>query len=205
MGKPGEMFTIEQFRQTAERFWGSAVAADFSTLEGKSLAAKIVQDRAFAKESLVLCDLRWPSMVTPDGPGDPSIESQIYSAVTGNETDASELNKIGERIFNLQRAILLRQGWKGRRDDLLLDYYHTAPLEKGEIFWNFDGLVPGENGEVITKIDTVVNRDDFETLKDEYYRLRGWDIPSGLPTAAKLAELDLEDIALDLKGRGLLK
>jgi aldehyde:ferredoxin oxidoreductase len=205
IGKPGEMFPIEQFRQTAEKFWGSTVAADFSTLDGKSLAAKKVQDRAFAKESLVLCDLRWPSMMTPNGPGDPSMESQIYSAVTGKETDESELNKIGERVFNLQRAILLRQGWRGRRDDLLLDYYHTAPLEKGEIFWNADGLVPGKNGKVLSKIGTVVERDDFEKLKDEYYRLRGWDIPSGLPTETKLAELDLEDIALDLKGRGLLK
>ncbi len=204
-GKPGDFFPIERFREVAKKFWGSAISADFSTLEGKALAAKMVQDRAYAKESLVLCDLRWPTMITPDGPGDSTMENQIYSAVTGRETDEAELNKIGERIFNLQRAILLRQGWDGRRDDRLLDYYHTDPLEKAEIFWNVDGLVPGKNGKAMSRVGKVIDRDDFEKLKDEYYELRGWDTGTGLPTESKLAELGLEDIALDLKDRGLLK
>jgi len=203
--RPGEFFTIEKFRDVAEKFWGSRIAADFSTLEGKPLAAKIIQDRAFAKESLVLCDLRWPVMVVPGGIGDATLESRIYSAITGKETDEQELNRIGERIFNLQRAILLRQGWHGRKDDQLLEYYHTAPLEKGEIFWNDDGLVPGKDGEIMSKVCTVVDRDDFEKLKDEYYELRGWDIASGLPTEARLAELGLQDIAKDLKKRGLVR
>jgi aldehyde:ferredoxin oxidoreductase len=202
--KPRE-FTIEDFRKTADKFWGGAIAADFSTLEGKSLAAKTIQDRAFVKESLVLCDPTWPIMIIPSGVGDSTLESRIYSAITGKETDEQELNRTGERIVNLQRAILLRQGWRGRQDDQLLDYYHTDPLEKAEIFWNEDGLVPGKDGETISKVGTVVDRDDFEKLKDEYYELRGWDVASGLPTEAKLAELGLQDIAGDLKGRGLVK
>jgi aldehyde:ferredoxin oxidoreductase len=203
--KPGEFFTIENFRNVAEKFWGSAIAADFSTLEGKPLAAKTIQDRNLVKESLVLCDPTWPIMVVPGGVGDATLESRIYSAITGKETDEPELNRAGERIFNLQRAILLRQGWQGRQDDQLLDYYHSAPLEKDEIFWNVDGLVPGKDGEILSKIGTVVARDDFEKLKDEYYELRGWDTASGLPTETKLAELGLQDIAADLKGRGLVR
>ena len=198
-------FTIEDFRKTAEKFWGSAIATDFSTLEGKSLAAKIIQDRAFVKESLVLCDLRWPAMVIPGGTGDSTLESRIYSAVTGKETDEQELNRTGERIFNLQRAILLRQGWRGRQDDRILDYYHTEPLEKAEIFWNTNGLVPGKDDKIISKIGTIVDRDDFEKLKDEYYELRGWDVASGLPNESKLEELGLQDIAGDLRERGLVK
>jgi len=202
--EPGE-FTIDDFRNVAEKFWGSAVAADFSTLEGKPLAAKMVQDRVYVKESLALCDLRWPVMFVPGGTGDSTLENRIYSAITGKEIDEQELNRTGERIFNLQRAILLRQGWRGRQDDQLLDYYHTEPLEKSEIFWNDDGLVPGKDDEIISKVGTVVDRDDFEKLKDEYYELRGWDVASGLPTEAKLAELGLQDIAGDLKGRKLVK
>ena len=205
MGKPGQFFNIDNFRMTAEKFWGSAKAADCTNLEDKALAAKRVQDRCYVKESLVLCDLRWPAMVTPAGPGDPSLESQIFSTVTGRETNETELYKIGERIANLQRAIMLRQGWRGRQDDQLLDYYHSEPLEKGEIFWNEDGVVPGKNGKVTSKLGTVVDRDDFEKLKDEFYELRGWDVESGYPTEAKMSELGLEDIAQDLKGRGLLK
>jgi aldehyde:ferredoxin oxidoreductase len=35
-------------------------------------------------------------------------------------------------------------------------------------------------------------------LKQEYYALRGWDVATGLPTAAKLQELHLGDIAAGL-------
>ena len=204
-GTPGEFFTTEIFRDVAEKFWGSTIAADFSTLEGKPLAAKVIQDRVFAKESLVLCDLKWPLMMAPGKAGDPTLESQILAAITGRETSEAELKKTGERIFNLQRAILLRQGWQGRRDDRLLDYYHTEPLKKGEIFFNEDGRVPGKDGRVISQIGKVVDRADFEKLKDEYYRLRSWDVASGFPVKDKLEELELGEVARDLEGRGLLK
>jgi aldehyde:ferredoxin oxidoreductase len=204
--KPGESFTIEQFRETAVNFWGSSIAADLSTYEGKALAAKKIQDSIYVKESLVLCDLRWPVMAAPGlHGGDPTLESQIYAAITGKELDEAGLNKMGERIFNLQRAILLREGWPGRQGDKLLDYFHEEPLKQGELFHNHDGLVPGKNGEVISKIGEVVDREQFEKMKDDYYQQRGWDVASGLPTRAKLEELQLKDVAHDLEGRGLLK
>jgi aldehyde:ferredoxin oxidoreductase len=100
-GAPGAFFTTEDFRAAAARFWGSEVAADFSTMEGKAPAAKIIQDRTMAKESLILCDLVWPMMwVNHDGEhvGDPNLESQIYSAVTGNEIDEAGLREFGSSI-----------------------------------------------------------------------------------------------------------
>ena len=41
-------------------------------------------------------------------------------------------------------------------------------------------------------------------MKDEYYRLRGWDVATGLQTGAKLEQIGLQDIAADLEGRELL-
>jgi aldehyde:ferredoxin oxidoreductase len=38
-----------------------------------------------------------------------------------------------------------------------------------------------------------------------YRALRGWDKPTGLPTAGRLRELGLDDIAADLKVRDLLR
>lgn len=35
-------------------------------------------------------------------------------------------------------------------------------------------------------------------MLDEYYHSRGWDLKTGVPTKEKLAELDLEEIILDL-------
>jgi aldehyde:ferredoxin oxidoreductase len=110
-------FTTDALREAACRFWGGPMAVDFSTYEGKALAAKKVQDRSYAQESLILCDLHWPMIVANFAGGlvgDPSLESQILWAITGQEIDEAGLNRMGERIGNLQRAVLLRQGWGGR-------------------------------------------------------------------------------------------
>ena len=112
------------------------------------------------------------------------------------------MNRIGERIFNLQRAILLRQGWGGRQGDKLMDYLHDEPLQDLQRMRSF--LVPGKNGEPVSRQGTRIERKDFEKLKSEYYELRGWNKENGLPTEKKLKELELGDIAGDLKERGLL-
>ena len=60
--KEGAFLSYDDFMFVARNFWGSAAAADFSSYEGKALAAKKIQDRTYAKESLILCDLLWPIM-----------------------------------------------------------------------------------------------------------------------------------------------
>ncbi len=179
----------------ALRFWGGEKAVDFSTYEGKALAAKKVQDRAYAQESLILCDVHWPMQVTsandPEGHvGNPSIESRIYSAITGNETSEDELYRAGERILNLQRIVHLQHGWNGRNDDIVMDYYFEDPLKKGEVFFNPEGIMPGPDGELNSRLGLTLDRDEFNRMLDEYYLLRGWD-SAGLPTAEKLNELGL--------------
>jgi len=192
----GSFLTTEAFLKIAERFWGSEAAADFSTSEGKALAAAIIQDRQYAKESLVLCDFMWPvtsAKYSEDHVGDPTIESRLFSAITGRETSEQELYRTGERIFNLQRAILAREGHHGRECDTLPEVYYTVPLRAAAE--NHDCLAPGKGGEIISKKGAVVDRDEFERMKGEYYALRGWDVNTGLQTKEKLRELGLEDIA----------
>jgi len=198
--------TAEVLRAMAKRFFGSELAVDFSTCDGKALAATKIQDREYAKESLILCDLLWPvyfSKADPDGVGDPTLESQICSAVTGTEIDESGLYKIGERIFNLQRAILVREGHGGREYDKIDEYNFNIPL-KGD-FGNPDCVVPGKNGEPFSRKDFVVDREEFEELKSEFYRIRGWDVASGLQKKKKLVELNLHEVAETLDNEGLLK
>jgi len=202
----GAFLSTNDFLTVARNFWGGDAAADLSTYEGKALAAKKIQDRAYAKESLILCDFLWPIIwvrFADDHTGDPTMESQVLSAITGKEIDETGLNKIGERVFNLQRAILLRQGWGGRQGDRLLDYLHDEPLEM--VFFDPDCIVPGKNGEIVSRKGAKIDRKNFENLKSEYYSLRGWDVPSGLPTEKKLKELGLSDVAADLKTRDLLR
>jgi aldehyde:ferredoxin oxidoreductase len=203
----GEAYTNDYLRRVAAIIWGSEIAADFSTYEGKALAAKKIQDRVFARESLVLCDLQWtlsqPYRVTA-APGTSLTEAQVYAAITGREVDDAGLAHVGERIFNLQRAILLRQGWPGREGDRLLDYFFTEPLKQGELFYDPNCKVPGKGDETVSRLGAVLSREKFEAMKTEYYGLRGWDAASGLPTRKTLAGLELGDVAADLERRGLL-
>ena len=41
------------------------------------------------------------------------------------------LYKIGERVFNLHRAIFIREGHRAREAVAIPDSWYTVPLEKG--------------------------------------------------------------------------
>ena len=209
-GDKDSFFSTDDLRTVAARFWGGAIAADFSTYEGKALAAKKVQDRSCAQESLVLCDVHWPMQVTSAGSptghvGDPELEGQVYSAITGRETSGQELSRAGERIFNLQRAILLRDGWDGRNGDKILEYFLTSPLKTGDVFFNANAIMPGADGNIISRLGAVLDSGKFEEMKTEYYLLRGWDADTGFPTKARLSALGLGDVIGDLETRGLVR
>lgn len=192
-------------RALAGRFWGSELAVDFSTYDDKALAAKMIQDREYIKASLILCDNIWPiieTKYTDNNMGDPTLESKVLSAVTGHEYTEQYLYEIGERIFNLQRAILVREGHRGRIDDTLAERFFTEPLKLD--FLNPECLVPGKDGEVISRKVMTVDRDGFEKMKDEYYELRGWDVATGLQIQQQLDSLGLPEVAEDLRHRNLL-
>jgi aldehyde:ferredoxin oxidoreductase len=69
---------------------------------------------------------------------------------------------------------------------------------------NPDCLVPGRDGQPVSRRGALVDRGEFEATREEYYRLRGWDAATGLPTRETLRSLDLDDVADDLDARGLL-
>lgn len=197
----GSYVSTEVVRGIAQRFWGSLEAADFSHYEGKAMAAKMIQDRQYAKDCLVMCSFLWPIMdvvSTEDHAGRPDLESRLVSAVTGRNMDEAALNGLGERIFNLQRAILIREGYRGKEEDVLPEAWFNLPLKNDPT--NPDCLVPGRDGEPLSRRGATVDRHGLECAKDEYYSLRGWDPDTGLPTVSSLAQLGLAEI-----GRGLAK
>lgn len=203
--EPGSFMSNEVARRIAKQFWGSEVAADYTTIEGKALAAKMIQDREYAKECIGLCSFLWPIMDsahTADHVGDPTLEAQILSAVTGQAFDEGRLNHIGERVFNLTRAIHLREGHRGIADDTLPETWYTVPAS-----WdmpNPEMVVPGPGNEVASRQGAVVDRARFEKMRAEYYQLRGWDASVGTPTGTKLDELALREVATEMNQRGLL-
>ena len=105
---------------------------------------------------------------------------QLISHATGWNFKVADFRKCGERIYNLMRAFCVREGID-RQADTLPGRLMQDPLPEG----------PAEG--------MVIDKDTLEMLKDAYYDLRGWDKETGRPTAEKLAELDLADIAEDMR------
>jgi aldehyde:ferredoxin oxidoreductase len=197
--------TSEVFREQMTRFQGGPGAWDQTRYEGKALAAKIIQERVMVKDSLLLCEAAWPIMDSFNSPGhvgDPALESRIFSAVTGIETDADGLLLYGERIFNLQRAILLREGWKPLIDDYPQEYNFTDPVEMSSI--NPRMIIPGPGDEPLSFRGNVLDRRKYEDMRGEYYELRGWDTATALQKESMLNGLDMGDVAMVLKAEGLV-
>jgi aldehyde:ferredoxin oxidoreductase len=95
--------------------------------------------------------------------------------------DDAYLAKVGDRMFNLERAFNIRQGF-GRKDDYLPERIRTEPLHTRE--------AKGE-GQFVSHSDEFL---------DKYYSLRGWT-KQGVPTEKKLKELGLDFVIKDMKGK----
>ncbi len=114
----------------------------------------------------------------------------LYSSATGIETSGEALTRACDRSFNIYRAANVREGF-GRKDDRFPDRWFQ-PLKK-------------EDGSEVRLQDyfgtKVITREDAEKILDSYYEEKGWDVPSGKPSRAKLEELGLNKVARDLWGK----
>jgi len=100
-----------------------------------------------------------------------SIALEWLNLATGWNMGMEEFFKAGERIFNLKRLYNTSRG-ADRKDDRL----------PKRILYEPKGGGAGQN-----------LPPDFEASLDDYYRLRGWT-PDGIPTLAKIEELNLPGI-----------
>ena len=186
--------TSKLVHDIARAFWGSEEAGDLSSYEGKALATKKIQNRTYIKESLGLCDFNYPmtySFNTPDHLGDPDLEAKIFTAVTG--IAGEELDRCAERICNLQRAILVREGRRIPEADFPPEFNFTEPIQA--IPNSKVTIVPGPGEEAVCLIGKILDRDRFTNMLKEYYHLRGWDEETGLPRVETLTALGMDDVA----------
>jgi aldehyde:ferredoxin oxidoreductase len=201
--------SLEVLRKIAERFWGSSDAVDFSNDDGMAMASLKIQNRQLVKESLVLCDFIWPiydDASTPDHVGDPTLEAQLFTAVTGEELTERGLEPYGERIAALHRAILLRDGRRGRADDVLPEFFFVEREERiPDVFgiYNPELMLPGAGDQVFSQKGKAMDREIFEKLKDDYYALRGWDRETGFIKRETLEDLGLEELIEALKEKAV--
>lgn len=197
--------TAEVFRKAAVKFWKSEKAWDMTTFDGKAEATRHIQDRTYVKDSLGLCDFGWPimdSFHTEDHSGDPTLENRLFSIVTGIDADEAALNRYGERIFNLQRAVLLREGWDPSEDDAPAAFNFEEPLLFDML--NPELIVPGGTEEPVSVKGNTLDRGAFEKMRREYYQLRGWDPETGRPKPDLFERLDMPGVGEALGAKQLL-
>ena len=96
----------------------------------------------------------------------------------------------------------MREGHRGREFDRIEERCFTEPL-KYDIS-NPDCIVPGSEGEIVSRMGAMVDRAALEKMKDEYYQLRQWDVATGFQTKSQLDDLGLKEVAQELQKRGLL-
>lgn len=147
---------------------------DRLAIEGKGKLTKWNQDvRAATCDCATMCafmlDTALPATSTQN-------TSALMEAVTGLVIAPDEVQKIGERLNNLAKAFNTRVGFT-KADDTFPERLMTEPLREG-----------GSKGQLISK-------EDLNTMLREYYTERGWNPETGIPTRAKLVELNLGYVA----------
>jgi len=103
---------------------------------------------------------------------------KMINGVTGWSLTLEEVERLGERIFNLERAFNCREGIR-RQDDTLPIRTLTQPIPEGPSKGMYTPAA------------------EFETMLNEYYQMRGWGA-NGIPAASKLKDLGLEEVLSDL-------
>lgn len=176
---------VDMPRDVKEQIFGSPPNVDFfhiDHLEGKAALVRWCGDCVSVTNALGLC-LFATNYSHALGP---THFAELYSACTGWDMTPSEIVKTGERIFNLMKAYIVREGFTRKEDDWPERFYQkpwpTGPL-KGR----------------------VADREKINKLLDEYYELRGWDKRKGVPTKGKLIELGLDYVAEELSKMGLIE
>jgi aldehyde:ferredoxin oxidoreductase len=132
------------------------------TIKGKAQLVITLQHINSIKFSLILCDFWATSLETM---------SELVSCVLGREISRAQLEKAGERIWNLLRLFNVREGIR-KIDDTLPRRFFEEPLKSGATAGRF------------------LPREQFDSMLREYYELSGWD-DMGVPTHEKLRDLEM--------------
>ena len=99
---------------------------------------------------------------------------RMINAVTGWDLSLDDVERIGERIWNLERAFNVREGI-GREQDVLPYRVMHEPVP--------EGMHKGMH----------CPPDELNGMLDSYYALRGWT-PDGVPTPERLQALELAEL-----------
>ena len=158
-----EVNCSEIYETTMLGYWSPEKDVDRHAIKGKAEMTKHYQDYcAWAYDSLGFCYFLLMDTTEQD------VVDLLESATGVDFGGVEALNKIGERIFTLERLFNLKAGLSAK-DDTLPKRFLKEPMPEGP-----------SKGQVFEQ----------DQILPEYYRIRGWN-QQGIPSKKKLEELGL--------------
>ncbi len=159
------------YEEVAARRWGAdkiPEILDPYTEQHKAVAVVETENAYCIRDTLIACwySVSWPPIFWMED------FAKVLPLATGIDELGSveRLTEIAERQVTLKRLFNAREGIT-RADDRLPSRFTDEPMPEG----------PGKGQTV-----------DLEPMLDDYYRLRGWDVKTGLPTDDTVRRLSLE-------------
>lgn len=156
--------------EVLKRIYGGSVNNNFSSYSGKGRMVWWHELINAVSDALGVC--RFLTVFSSPHALQYRQFSRLISLSTGLNLGAKDLKTIGERIYTLERMMLIKDGFS-RQEDTLPERYFSEPVPEGPA-----------RGEVIL-------REEFDKMLDEYYRLHGWD-QNGVPKRTTLKRLEID-------------
>jgi len=168
--------------EKAKKLFGNEKAADPTSYEGKGTVVNYFSSICTMCDTLGLCKFASGWFGNPIHMKE---MGELASVLTGVEFNEKKMWEIAARINNVERAYLVREGIT-RKDDTIHGRAMEEPVPSGPY--------KGQR----------LERDKFEGMLDDYYKIVGWDKKTGAPTRKTLERLGLQDIAKELQDMGKL-
>jgi len=169
---------VDQFENVKKEIYDDTSCE--KSLKRQAALTKWCQELACLYDSVGIC------MIAGSWGGfGPTLYTKLLSAGTGLKIKPPEAMKVGERIFNLLRAYIVREGLT-RKDDRLPRRFYRESISEGP------------------SVGAKLNRNQINSMLDRYYELRGWDAKTGCPTSEKLHMLGLDQIINEITRNGRL-
>ncbi len=134
---------------------------------GKALLVKTQQDYRTMVNAVGLC-------FNADSCMPKELMAETLKALIGFDFTIEDLSIIGERIWNLQRILAVREGISANQDNLPNRFFNEKLP---------DGPAAGHS----------IQAPIFKEMLREYYKIREWDINTGIPKDEKLKALKIKN------------
>ena len=204
--------TFEQAMPVAIRHWGRDIAENGlndlhrdrkqpltwngeKSAKANAYLGQFIHYRGCIKDSVTVCDWVFPIMTSGrkdrDYTGDISVEYKMFELVTGERMTQESLNEKAARIWVLHRLLTALEWGEGKEVNLRKEHdqlpeHFFAPVET-RLLPPYPPADPPHPPLV---------KENFEAVKDEYYKLMDWDGVTGLPTRSMMKRLGMgEELA----------